>query len=106
MLGIFKRKRVNKNSLKAFYKVRPTIPVSELRVLRAIQHLQPCHYRQVSEHLRIIEGSVTPRIRGLRNKNYVKVAYVNKGSSGTQVNYYEITGKGIKYLIDKLGKDS
>lgn len=103
-LGIFKRKQ-SKNSNEAFKKVRPKIAVSQDRVLRAIQQTQPAHYRTISEHLNIIEGSVTPRIAELRRKELVKVAFVKKGSSGSKVNHYALTGLGMKTLIAAKGAE-
>ncbi len=88
----FFKKRTNKKPKK--------ISVSQTVVLRSIGKLQPCHYRQISQDLHVIEGCVTPRIAELRRKGLVKVAYQQVGPSKVRVNYYRLTAKGTERLRD------
>lgn len=105
MFGFWGNKNSSKvNSRKAYKKVLPKVSLKQGQVLKAVQNLGPCNYRQISQHLNVIEGSVTPRIAELRRKGLIKVAYVGKNVlSGTRVNYYAITGAGMKRLIENLG---
>lgn len=96
-LGLFK-KRVSPTSIAARKSVLGKVPQSQAQVLKTIAQIGPCHYRQVSAKLRVIEGCVTPRISELRSKGYVKVAFVAKGIGKTPVNHYRITAQGLAYL--------
>jgi len=104
MFGLTKlKKRINQNSQEAYKRVRPTITVRQETVLKAIQNLGPCYYRDISRHLRTIDGSVTPRIAELKRKELIRVKFVKVGPSRARVSYYEITGLGMRHLIEKMG---
>jgi len=104
MLSLFKKKP--STSVQAFKKVKSTVRPSQERVLKAINQLQPCHYRQVSARLNTIEGCVTPRIAELKRKGYITVSHVSKGQTSARVNYYRVTGRGLKYLLAAAKEES
>ena len=92
MWGLFKKKRVNKKP--------KNLSIRQNDVLRAIYKLQPCNYREISIYLRVIDGSVTPRIAELKRKKLVRVQHERKRRDGRTMSYYSVTAKGLKGLRD------
>lgn len=102
LLKLFRKSDNSKEAYRRLIKDKKIGP-SQVRVLKAIKEIGPAHYRQISEWMGVIEGSVTPRIRELRRKRYVEIAYIRKGFSKNPVNYYRITGRGVKFLQNLEG---
>jgi DNA-binding MarR family transcriptional regulator len=105
MFGLLKKQPavrkayVHPNSVAAWKAKKPTVSASKINVLRALAELnQPAHYRMISQHLGIMEGSVTPRIKELIRNGYIRVAYVNTGFNRVKVNYYSLTSKGRRFV--------
>lgn len=99
MFGLKTKRKPHKNSLEAFKKKKQHITVSQYRVLRAIDLIGPCNYREVAQKLRTIDGSVTNRISELKRKGMIITAFSKKRLNGGTVSYYKITYKGKRKLM-------
>lgn len=101
MFGLFKKtETASHEEIKHLHQRRV---VTRYRVLQAINELGECNYREIADHLGIIDGSVTPRIPQLKEKGLIRITSVKKTPGGVAKRYYNITRKGRRELNGRYG---
>jgi len=69
---------IQSTSIEAFKEVKESLGDRQRQVYLCLKHIQPANNLMVSKKLNIPINSVTPRVKELRDKKLVGVAFVDR----------------------------